>query len=356
MKKSSHTLTSSQALEDSRLQQNGQDSKQLSFARKKSSVKEFSRKDLGRLLPTPRAQDGPHGPARDSLGDVIRYPLSKKSETSMEQNTEEQLFLPEVSPASLSPLPGSEEAKKMTVIYGRKCAELLVKQNPVGYLQRMCLESSGWHSTRCLLIWKGKVTPQGRLLFQLVASTHHTGGIESGLLATPVGQDDNKSPGAHLRMKARMKGGPRYKPTSLQVQIAMLATPQATDIRSDLRKPGERSEKANKGGCVNLREQIAMLPTPQANEKNQYHSKDKGVALSRQIAMLPTPQEDDSSNVYPSEKRRETLVKVINMNSGKKTGMKLQPAFVEWMMGFPIGFTDLKRSETQSSHKSHYKS
>jgi hypothetical protein len=66
------------------------------------------------------------------------------------------------------------------------------------------------------------------------------------------------------------------------------------------------------------------------------------VTLSGIVKMLPTPQEDDSSNVYPSEKRRETLIKVINGTSGKKTGMKLQPAFVEWMMGFPIGFTDLK--------------
>ena len=34
---------------------------------------------------------------------------------------------------------------------------------------------------------------------------------------TPVANDDNKSPAAHMAMKARMKGGPRNCITSLQV-------------------------------------------------------------------------------------------------------------------------------------------
>jgi hypothetical protein len=40
---------------------------------------------------------------------------------------------------------------------------------------------------------------------------------------------------------------------------------------------------------------------------------------------------------------------------GKPTGLKLQPAFVEWMMGYPEGWTELpdsKPSATQSSRKS----
>ena len=33
-------------------------------------------------------------------------------------------------------------------------------------------------------------------------------------------------------------------------------------------------------------------------------------------------------------------------------GMRPNPEYVEWMMGFPIGWCELKRSETPSSHKS----
>ena len=134
MKKNSHTSTSSQESEVFPLLENGQDSEQLPSVKKKGSARKFSKRGSEQLLPTPRAQDGPHGPARDSLGDVIRYPLSQKSETSMERNGGEQLSLPEVSPVSLSVLPDSEEAKRMTVTSGVKCSAALKKQSPVGCL------------------------------------------------------------------------------------------------------------------------------------------------------------------------------------------------------------------------------
>ena len=42
----------------------------------------------------------------------------------------------------------------------------------------------------------------------------------------------------------------------------------------------------------------------------------------------------------------ENNEEVIGGRIGNHPGMKLQPAFVEWMMGLPIGWTDLNRSET----------
>lgn len=48
-------------------------------------------------------------------------------------------------------------------------------------------------------------------------STHLT--TQAKMWPTPVANDDNKSPAAHMAMKARMKGGPRYKPTSLNVMV-----------------------------------------------------------------------------------------------------------------------------------------
>ena len=48
---------------------------------------------------------------------------------------------------------------------------------------------------------------------------------------TPVANDDNKSPAAHLAMKARMKGGPRQTITSLQVIVQQWPTPAARDSK-----------------------------------------------------------------------------------------------------------------------------
>jgi hypothetical protein len=66
--------------------------------------------------------------------------------------------------------PGSSEARKMTVISGRKCLESLEKSGPLGYLQKTLLESSQWNSTMFYLTWKKRHTKQKRLYFQLVQS------------------------------------------------------------------------------------------------------------------------------------------------------------------------------------------
>jgi len=300
------------------LPENGQDSEQLPSVKKMSSARRFCKRDSGQLLPTPQAGDYRNkdydirtSNLPNRLKGTGRYQSSsQKSETSMERNGEVQLSLQGVSPASLSLMPGRKEARRMTVTSGRKCLGLLRKQDPTGCLLRMCLESSEWHSTRCLLIWKAKVTPQGRLLFQLVASTPRIEGIGSGLLLTPASCDGEG--GTNLR--------PGRESMRLRDQVPiLLAIPMGQE-------PGNKPKTYTKG----------ILR--RASGKSDF-----GMCLTQQIAMLPTPQEDDSSNVYPNEKRRETLVKVINGTSGKKTGMKLQPIFCEWMMGFSAGFTCIEK-------------
>ena len=73
----------------------------------------------------------------------------------------------------------------MTVTSGLKCSELSKKFDPLGCLEKMCLESSIWHSTRCYLTWKTQATPHKRLIFRLVASMPRTKENESLLWPTP---------------------------------------------------------------------------------------------------------------------------------------------------------------------------
>ena len=86
---------------------------------------------------------------------------------------------------SHSAQPGSEEARKMTVTSGLKCLELSGNSGPLGLLERMCLESSIWHSTRCLLTWKTKATNAGASLFRLAVSMPRTGGNDAPFWPTP---------------------------------------------------------------------------------------------------------------------------------------------------------------------------
>ena len=67
--------------------------------------------------------------------------------------------------------------------------------------------------------------------------------------------------------------------------------------------------------------------------------------------LLPTPTVQDAENCGgPSQARRNTPP----LNS--IAGGPLNPQFVEWMMGFPLGWTALEPSEMPSSRKSSKKS
>lgn len=101
------------------------------------------------------------------------------------QGYEQLTLFQEDSLASLFPLPGNEKAREMTVSSGRKCFELYGSSCRLGSLVKMCLESSIWHSTRCLLTWKTRDTPRRRLLFRLVPWTRRTDATESRFWPTP---------------------------------------------------------------------------------------------------------------------------------------------------------------------------
>jgi len=58
--------------------------------------------------------------------------------------------------------------------------------------------------------------------------------------------------------------------TQVKAEEKNWATPQVTDIRTDVRKPEERSNRANRGGCKNLREEVHRAenwPTPDSSPR-----------------------------------------------------------------------------------------
>jgi hypothetical protein len=92
----------------------------------------------------------------------------------------------EDSPANRLAHQDSGEDTAILDISGRECYELSKNYGLVGFLERMLLTSSAWHSTRRYLIWKVRDTPQRHLIFRLVASMPGTKGKEClSLLPTP---------------------------------------------------------------------------------------------------------------------------------------------------------------------------
>jgi hypothetical protein len=259
--------------------------------------------------------------------------------------------------------PGSEEARKIQDIYGLRCLESFKKLSPDGLWQKtfsgLLIGMKDWYSNKCYLTWKLRGTKHRRSYFRLVPSTPRTDGIGSGLsdimLKTPSAVETEGGV-----MEIRQGANAHYK---LRDQIAMLPallhTPRAVmpEETPENFRARMNSKRANdrKDGLPNLAVQIAMLPTPQARDsKNPNTSEtprikrklEQGwtIDLNDKIAMLPTPKSRDWKG--GATKARDTLDNKIEMGAtkgmtGTQTGLKLQPNFVEWMMGYPQNWTDL---------------
>lgn len=147
-------------------------------------------------------------------------------------------------------------------------------------------------------------TMQNGILYRLPALVRRTSENGSSLWPTPVSQDDNKSPEAHMAMKRRMKGGPRKKITSLNVMVKAVErgiwpTPSASD---GMGGPG----CSGRDGGANLRTAVQSFPTPAARD---YRSPNKNGNMADQLPNV--------------------------------VGGSLNADWVELLMGFSRGWTDL---------------
>lgn len=204
----------------------------------------------------------------------------------------------EDSPASRSVLPGSDEAKQMTVTSGRKWSAALTLSGPVGSLARTCLESSTWRSTKCVLTWKVSATPSGRSVYRLVPSMRRTSGNGSGLWPTVTAAT----------------GGDGQRPDGFR----RLLWPE-----------------------VQRREQL--WPTPHANcRTGAGHAAQGGKNIQTVVAMFPTPNARDHKDSGPNVDY-EKLAKKSKLAGA--AGGSLNPNWVEALMGYPVGWTDISGRE-----------
>ena len=104
-----------------------------------------------------------------------------------------------------------------------------------------------------------------------------------------------------------------------------------------------------------------LLPTPDASPRgptkdyNPQAKSQSGRTLQSFAAKFPTPQASDHRNrgnmSNPSIQRRAAIGKQIMLSqSVHPTSGNLNPPFPEWLMGWPLGWTDLKPLEMDKSH------
>ena len=201
----------------------------------------------------------------------------------------------EDSHVSLSPPREEGKALRMSAIYGRKCAGLLQNLSPIGCLGKMLLGSSIWASTKRSLTWQKRDTLFSHSYFRLAVSAHgmSAGELLSSRLMFPTPLASDVSKGSDIKnldvflsengiFRKRNRNGSIW---SIPLSAAVFyLTPMASDgYRSTLKPSAFQNAKAN----GNLATQIIKKERP----------------ISEKAA--------------------------------------LNPDWVEWLMGFPKGWTDV---------------
>lgn len=108
--------------------------------------------------------------------------------------------------------------------------------------------------------------------------------------------------------------------------------------------PTPRANDAEKRGNIandprsGLPAAVRYWPTPRANERGQHNSQDQGMALSRAVKMWPTPTASDALGgpAYSKPPGRQGGFLLKEVVPGQ-----LNPTWDEWLMGFPLGWTEL---------------
>jgi len=281
--------------------------------------------------------------AKKSLGDIGLTRQSMVTLNSSPETSSEQMELFQTSssvdiPASLSASQVVKEAKKTKDISGQKCIDLYESCGLDGSFARMLVDTLNSVSTRYSLHWRLKDTPSGRLLFQRALSMPRTKETGSGLWLTPTAVQTDEHPD---KMKARMAkypNGTTVGSLTSQVKYAppMWATPSANTGSSI------NPDRQEDGWAWN-----GIYWTRDDGQKKQ-------TRLTDQVRMWPTARASEYKTVpknrfYGSKTYRGNLGEAVRTSEADG---HLNPTWVEWLMGFPTGHTELKHWVTRSSRKS----
>jgi hypothetical protein len=124
-------------------------------------------------------------------------------------------------------------------------------------------------------------------------------------------------------------------------------------------KSGRLRKISNQGvsGSIGLARTVAMWPTPRAGNPGSRPNGKGGKILSEEVMIaegirgrgekLATPQARDYRT--GSKSRWENPERSRNLND--QIGGQLNPTWVEWLMGWPLGWTDLKPLATDKFRK-----
>ena len=271
-----------------------------------------------------------------------------------EQDYEQLTLFRADSPASRFPWQESKKEKGMIVTYGLRCSELSESCARIALSVRTYLESSGLPPGKWSRIGSKQGITSSCSVLKLRLSELGTGEQGCFLLLPTPNTMDKMPPKSEEALNREAKGTRkgRRQPCNLRDWVAvqegfrMWPTPTALDPAKERMKTTQQA--GNSRHSLDLPRAVRLWPTPRANEgKGVLQSvppsrqKEPGKRnLTQAVAMrlLTTPCAADATGTTGGANHRSLRTDVNG---------QLNPTWVEWLMGFPIGWTDLNASETR---------
>lgn len=307
------------------------------------------------------------------------------------QDCEQLTLFPADSHASPSPWLESKKAGTMSAICGLKCCELSENLRRVGLSVRTYLESCELPPGTWSRTWSAKVMTSRCLILRLRLSERRTDGQGSLLWQTPNVPNGGRVNPPDMTETGKMPDG-RKRQVGLEHQVKMAEaglwrTPGAQDLdgRGTYATEEALRKRLVNGHQLRLTDQVkfqGMWPTPRAKEDcdYQYSAGRKGhkvLTLSGKVKLWPTATARDykGSNslehmtretghmnhtrqlanavkLYPTPRAQSANGQADPPNRQwgadlqSMDGGQLNPTWVEWLMGYPLGWTELNASET----------
>jgi len=293
--------------------------------------------------PTPQAYCAP-----DKMKDfsrISRFGMTFKPLTESRGEELLTLYLEDFRAKTLVAPEKERELTEKGVECGRSSQELLARYNPSTSLWRTAQCSLLEDLEQCLETWPRWGSMRNGACYPQPMLAQTTRERESGFV--PDGVNFHHTPnttgmdGGSNSRKALKKRMEKYWLTPFQI-----GTPTAS--------MSERSEKFLEGRILSPAEFVRQWPTPIAsgsgggtninNPRGIHQGNSLASAVKLSLGKWPTPTAHMAKEMNsPSEALRDTP------SLASRVGGQLNPMWFEWLMGWPLGWTDLKPSATDKS-------
>jgi len=143
------------------------------------------------------------------------------------------------------------------------------------------------------------------------------------------------------------KGASKNSGDGLATAVKLYPAPTSTNTKA------VHMRGADKGKA---RESRTYFPTPQSRdfrtgESSRWMDDARSRNLNDYVAMIPTPCAQDAKNsTLPVSLRDRDSIPGFLLSNGESPGGQLNPDWVEWLMGWPIGWTSLGPLNPQIFH------